>query len=343
MASERDILRALDLLTVAPAPTTREARSFTRGEGERVDNLRRVVDSENVVAVGISEKESEGRLTGRLALTFYVARKIPLAELSANEAVPPALPEALSGPRAIPTDVKAIGRIRLEVNAVHNPVQPGNSVAHVNVEAGTLGAFVRKGGRLMMLSNSHVLAASGLAAKGDAILYPGRHDGGAEPDDLVARLADFVKFETGGDFVNRVDCAIAEPVKGRLGQIKKEIKWLGLPAGRVRARRGMNVTKVGRTSGRTTGRVLDVNFRTVVFYPGVGEIGFIDQVLCTRYTQAGDSGALVMDKETGKAVGLHFSGSEPEGDATGSSIFNPIGEVLKALGVSLVVRRRAER
>jgi hypothetical protein len=341
MASERDILRALDLLTVAPAPT-REMRSFSRGESEHVDNLRRVVDSENVVAVGISEKESEGEPTGRLALTFYVARKIPLAELRADEAVPPALPEALSGPSAIPTDVKAIGRIRLEVNAVRNPIQPGNSVAHVNVEAGTLGAFVRKGGRLMMLSNSHVLAASGLAAKGDSILYPGRHDGGAEPDDLVARLTDFVKFETGGDFVNRVDCAIAEPIEERLGQIKEEIKWLGLPAGRIRPQRGMTVTKVGRTSGRTTGRVLDVNFRTVVFYPGVGEIGFIDQVLCTRYTQAGDSGALVIDKETGKAVGLHFSGSEPEGEATGSSIFNPIGEVLKALGVSLVVQRRAE-
>lgn len=341
MASEKDILRALDLLTAAPPRL--ETRSFTRSESVHVDNLRRVVDSENVVAVGVSEKESEGRPTGRLALTFYVARKIPLGELRADQAVPPALPEAVGGTRTIPTDVKAIGRIRLEVNAVRNPIQPGNSVAHVNVEAGTLGAFVKKDGRLMMLSNSHVLAASGLAARGDAILYPGRHDGGAEPNDLVARLADFVKFETGGDFVNRVDCAIAEPVEGRLAQIREEIKWLGLPAGRIKPQRGMNVTKVGRTTGRTSGRVLDVNFRTVVFYPGVGEIGFIDQVLCTRYTQSGDSGALVMDKETGKAVGLHFSGSEPEGEVSGSSIFNPIGEVLKALGVSLVVRRRAER
>jgi hypothetical protein len=35
-------------------------------------------------------------------------------------------------------------------------------------------------------------------------------------------------------------------------------------------------------------------------------------------------------------VGLHFSGSSPEGENPGSSIFNPIQQVLEALGVKLV-------
>ena len=95
MASEKDLLRALDLLTVAPPRL--ETLTLSRRDGEHVDNLRRVVDSENVVAVGISEKESDGQLTGRLALTFYVARKIPLAKLRADQAVPPALPEGRGG------------------------------------------------------------------------------------------------------------------------------------------------------------------------------------------------------------------------------------------------------
>src|SRR5215216_737741 len=99
MASEKALLRALDLMTAAPRT---ETRSFALGESAHVRNLRRVVDSENVVAVGISEKESGGVLTGRLALTFYVARKIPLSELRADEAVPPALPAALGGPQLIP-------------------------------------------------------------------------------------------------------------------------------------------------------------------------------------------------------------------------------------------------
>jgi hypothetical protein len=195
---------------------------------------------------------------------------------------------------------------------------------------------------LMILSNSHVLALSGKATRGDAILYPGKHDGGKKPVDLVARLVDFIQFQTGGDFVNKVDCAIAEPLEDRLRDIKKEIKGLGLPKGIIRPKRGMQITKVGRTTGKTTGRVLDVNFRTTINYQGVGLVGFIDQVLCTRYTEGGDSGALVIDKKSGKAVGLHFSGSQAEGECSGSSIFNPIGDVLKALDVKLVTKPKGK-
>jgi hypothetical protein len=179
---------------------------------------------------------------------------------------------------------------------------------------------------------------SGRAKQGDAILYPGKHDGGKKPVDLVARLVDFVQFQTGGDFVNKVDCAIAEPLENRLAEIKEGIKGIGLPKGTIQPKRGMQITKVGRTTGKTTGRVLDVNFRTTINYQGVGPVGFTDQALCTRYTEGGDSGALVIDKKSGKAVGLHFSGSQADGECRGSSIFNPITEVLKALDVTLVTK-----
>jgi hypothetical protein len=333
MASEKILLRALDLLTIAPHA---EIAALSEGGSEHARHIRRIVESRNVIAVGISEKESRGRPTGKLALTFYVERKVALGSLRADEAVPPALPEALSGPQTIPTDVKVIGRIVPETNATRRPVQPGNSIGHLKVTAGTLGAFVKRGGRLMILSNSHVLAKSGKGKMGDEILYPGKYDGGRKPDDLVARLADFIEFETGGEFVNRVDCAIAEPLESRLAEIKKEIKGLGLPKGTIRPKRGMQVMKVGRTTGKTSGLVLDINFRTTIKYQGIGSVGFIDQVLCTRYTEGGDSGALVIDKESGKAVGLHFSGSQADGAARGGSIFNPISEVLKALRVKLV-------
>ncbi|HEX8921136.1 MAG TPA: hypothetical protein VF766_06640, partial [Pyrinomonadaceae bacterium] len=312
MASEKSLLRALDLLTVA---SSGELESLGDGGSEHARNMKRIVNSKNVVAIGISEKESKGKATGRLALTFYVEKKVPLKKLRGDEAVPPALPEAVGGSKdAIPTDVKVIGRIRPETNATRKPVQPGNSIGHAQVTAGTLGAFVKRGKQLMILSNSHVLALSGQAKKGDDILYPGKHDGGKKPKDLVARLADFIQFQAGGDFVNHVDCALAEPLESRLADIKQEIKGLGLPKGIIKAKRGMKVTKVGRTTGKTTGRVVDVNFRTTIKYAGVGLVGFLDQVLCTRYTEGGDSGSLVIDKESGKAVGLHFSGSAPAGE-----------------------------
>ena len=333
MASEKSLLRVLDLLTIA---SSEELEALGDGGSEHARNMKRIVNSKNVVAVGISEKESNGKPTGTLALTFYVEKKVPLKKLRGDETVPPALPAAVGGPRAIPTDVKVIGRIRPETNATRKPVQPGNSIGHVQVTAGTLGAFVKLDKQLMILSNSHVLALSGKAKKGDDILYPGKHDGGKKPKDLVAKLVDYVPFQPGGGFVNHVDCALAEPLESRIADIKQEIKGLGLPKGIIKAKRDMKVTKVGRTTGKTTGRVVDVNFRTTINYAGVGLVGFLDQVLCTRYTEGGDSGSLVIDKESGKAVGLHFAGSSPADGNPGSSIFSPIQQVLEALSVKLV-------
>ena len=328
MASEVAIRRVLDLLTKAPKSQL-EALGAAR---DHARSMRRIVDGKNVVAVGMSEKISKKKPTGKLALTFYVRRKISLKKLKADLAVPPTVPEALSGPEAIPTDVIVLGELRPEVNKARKPFQPGNSIGHVNISAGTLGAVVTKGTTRHLLSNSHVLAVSGTAKTGDDVIYPGDADGGRMPDDLVAQLSGVKKFVTGGSFVNRADCAIAKPTAARLPDLVPDIKGLGVPRGTIKPRRGMTVVKVGRTTGKTTGQIRDVNFRFVLDYEEVGQVGFLDQVLCTRYTKPGDSGSLVLDKATGKAVGLHFAG------ASGGSVFSPIDDVLTALGVKLVTR-----
>ncbi len=330
MASEKSIERVLDLLTKAPPARIESLRAGARAPAA---SMRRIIDTKNIVAVGISEKISKRKRTGKLALTFYVQRKVSLKKLRADQVVPSTVPQALGGPESIPTDVIVLGKIRPEVNAIRNPVQPGHSIGHVDITAGTLGAIVTRGGAIHILSNSHVLALSGMAKKGDAIVYPGKIDKGAMPKDFVAKLSGFKKFVTGGDFVNRVDCAIAQPTADRLADLVSEIKGVGIPKGTIKPERGMKVVKVGRTTGKTTGEVRDVHFRFVLDYEGeVGEVGFLDQVLCTRYTDDGDSGSLVIDKKTGRAVGLHFAG------ANGGSVFNPIDEVLKALGVTLVTK-----
>lgn len=330
LVSEKSIERVLDLLTRAPAAKVESLGSAKRG---RARSMRRIVKTKNIVAVGISEKITKSKRTGKLALTFYVERKISLKKLRADSTVPRTVPEALSGPQAIPTDVIVLGKIRPEVNAIKNPLQPGNSIGHVDIGAGTLGAVVTKDGAFHILSNSHVLALSGKGKKGDAILYPGEADGGAMPDNLVAKLSGFKKFVPGTAYVNRVDCAIAKPTPARLADLVSEIKGLGFPKGTIKPVRGMKIVKVGRTTGKTAGEVRDVHFRFTLDYEGdVGEVGFIDQVLCSRYTNDGDSGSLVIDKATGRAVGLHFAG------ANGGSVFSPIDDVLKALGVKLVTK-----
>lgn len=326
MASEKNLLRALHLLTTARVESLPSARR------DPVNQLRQVLDTPNVVAVGIAQKLTKGKPTGKLALTFYVEKKIDSRKLRGHEMVPVAMPESLSGKEVVTTDVVELGRLRPEVNVTRRPVQPGNSVGHVLVTAGTLGAVVLKGGKCQLLSNSHVLANSGKGKIGDVILYPGKADGGRQPKDVVGQLARFKKFVTGGPFVNRVDSAVATPLAARVKEVTPAIKGLGVPRGTTVAKRGMQVVKVGRTTGKTVGKVVDVNFRFVLNYPGVGPVGFRDQVLCTRYTKPGDSGSLVLDRKTMKAVGLHFAG------AKGGSVFNPIADVLKALGVKLVTK-----
>ena len=330
MASEKTIKQALDLLTTAPVAHLESLGVSSRGHTK---SLKQKINSKNVVAVGISEKVSKNKPTGELALTFYVEKKIALKKLRADELIPASFPELVTGEKSIPTDVVVIGKLRPEINKTKKPIQPGFSIGHIDISAGTLGAIVTDGKENYILSNSHVLARSGKAKKGDAIVYPGKFDGGKNPADLVATLHNFMPFTAGGSFVNSVDCAIAKPIAERIADLISTIKGIGLPKGVIKPKRGMKVIKVGRTTGKTEGEIKDIHFRFVLEYDeGVGNVGFMDQVLCSRYTDGGDSGSLVIDKQTGKAVGLHFAG------ANGGSVFNPIDQVLSKLNVKLVTK-----
>lgn len=323
----RRIRTALDAITL-PEPRAAVADLLAAPEAaDAASRLRDLVAQPNVVAVGIAEKESHGQLTGELALTFYVERK---GDVPAAQQVPAMVPTSLARPD-LPTDVVELGRIAPEALAQATPIVPGFSTGHPDIGAGTLGALVGPRARPRILSNSHVLAASGLAALGDPILYPGALDGGM-PGDVVARLSMAVPFDAGGDFVNAMDAATARVLPSRRPELRSRIALLGVvPAGTTLPARGMQVAKVGRTTGLTRGEVRDVNFRFVLDYGDpVGSVGFTDQVLCTRYTAPGDSGSLVLEEATGLAVGLHFAG------AGGGSVFSPIRPILRALRSRLI-------
>jgi hypothetical protein len=318
-------LMALDLVTTGTGPQI-EALGAVRAA--HMTRVRSVTEDKNVVAVGISEKEVNGKSTGELAVCFYVETKLSPKRLDATRAVPQVI--NLPGDKAVFTDVKEIGVLRLEASVKDKPIQSGFSVAHVKTTAGTVGAVVKRDGKLFILSNSHVLALSGKGKVGDQIVYPGPADGGTVPANLVGSLASFVAFDTSGAFVNRVDAALAEIDQTRLSGINFGIHKAVTPLRTILPKRGMKISKAGRTSGKTSGEVIDVNFRFVLQYPGVGGVGYIDQVLCSRYTEPGDSGSLVVDTVTGKIVGLHFAG------ANGGSVFNPIRPVADALKFKFV-------
>ncbi|MBD5785831.1 hypothetical protein IF650_06515 [Cellulosimicrobium terreum] len=222
------------------------------------------------------------------------------------------------------------------------PLRPGVSVAHVDVTAGTLGAFVRAATdgtaeQVHLLSNWHVLVGSPSARLGDVVLQPGPADGGRAPADRVGTLAALVPLVAGE--TQTVDAALAlldDPEVDAtypVGQVTQTARAIGDEA----------VGKVGRTTGVTAGRVTAIELDDVVVGYGdeLGALRFDDQVEVEStgtgpFSRGGDSGSLVY-REDGVALGLLFAGSETGGsNGSGLTYCNPIDTVLEKLGATLL-------
>jgi hypothetical protein len=202
------------------------------------------------------------------------------------------------------------------------PAPGGISVGHFKVTAGTLGclSFGRstpRNGRVLILSNNHVLANSNNAAIGDCVCQPGTADGGSCPADQVAVLERFVPMVFGGA-PNYIDCATAWAWPDR---VRKELMYLsaGVPTyfnfnnTPLAAYWGMPVGKTGRTTQLTSGYVSATGASLWVNYGGL-QAWFTDQIEITGYTAAfsagGDSGSLIWTWDAARRpVGLLFAGA----------------------------------
>lgn len=221
----------------------------------------------------------------------------------------------------------------------NRPLRIGGSLGHFKITAGTLGCFVSPRGPARrdedwILSNNHVLADENKAAIGDAVLQSGAADGGRRPADVVGKLKKFIPLKRR---MNRVDAAVATIEEG-LEYLYSELATLGEITG-VRTEpldEGEVVSKVGRTTGVTKGRVsaIEVDSLEVGYDLGViefdGQIEIAPFALGQPFSLGGDSGSLIVDSRR-RAVALLFAGNDV--DAT---FANPIGVVLDALRVDLV-------
>jgi len=194
--------------------------------------------------------------------------------------------------------------------------------------SGTLGSLVTDPtGGLFILSNNHVLARSGAAAFGEDISQPGLVDFQCRVPPTVANLTAFPSLTT-----SNVDAAIARLTQGspmdpdgNIAVIHRISNAPKLPFV------GMEVQKVGRTTGWTTGSVSSFNTSVRVQYQarcGQGKkftISFTNQVVVTSgsFSAGGDSGSLIVTNNALKQpVALLFAGSST------TTIGNPICEVL---------------
>ncbi|HLV09416.1 MAG TPA: hypothetical protein VKY40_04335 [Halanaerobiales bacterium] len=316
---------------------------------------------ENVVGVGYGLKKRKGKKTGERAIMVLVENKVPVKKLEDKDLVPKKIEDYR-------TDVIEIGSIKLlnlEDRRVRvRPAHPGVSIGHYKVSAGTLGAIVRDkiSGKLMMLSNNHVLAnvSNGYdqrASIGDPVLQPGIYDDGNEPDDVIAYLERFIPLKRGDEepqcnvalmfervsnsFLhllkpdynfrlyknegsNLVDCALARPKSEEM--VALDILEIGRVKGVREPEVNLRVQKSGRTTGLTTGEVISVGATLSVNMSETEKATFEDQFITTPISKAGDSGSLVLDMRN-YATGLLFAGSEK------ATVCNRISNVLDMLKI----------
>jgi len=309
----------------------------------------------NVVAAGLGYKTVLGRREPTLSIICSVTHKVPVAELSLRDLIPPSI-------HGVPTDVVATGPIRAWQARTGRirPAPGGVSIGHRDITAGTLGCLVRKDGRPFILSNNHVISATNAARPGDPILQPGPFDGGRLSADQIAELTAFVPirfrevleagpaaaaaaaaFNAIAGLVgsrrrlrpvtlqlgeNLVDAAIARPLQD--ADVESSLLEIGPIRGTARGDLGLAVKKSGRTTGLTEGEILQVDVTVDVQYGGGRVARFSDQLLAGAMSQGGDSGSAVLDADN-RLVGLLFAGSEV------STVINRIEHVFAALAVSL--------
>jgi hypothetical protein len=221
----------------------------------------------------------------------------------------------------------------LEIVPVLDPVpvrrlEIGASIAHYSVLAGSIGFFARRitDSALGLVSNNHVLAAQDQGRNDDEILHPAPADHGKAPNDVIAYLdGNYPRLRTPQQ---TVDCAFA-----RLARDVAYTATQKLSSTIVFPEKHLEVEKIGRTTRRTSGRIIaidldfiDVRYR-FGYWPLFHQIE-IESTSKTPFCGHGDSGSLVFTRDR-EPVGLLFLGSR-----AGIGYANPIADVLRSLSVT---------
>jgi hypothetical protein len=224
---------------------------------------------------------------------------------------------------------------------------------------GTLGALLQDtGGTQYVLSNNHVLARSDQSIPGETVIQPGLIDNGCTPYGFgpgTTPVATLTGYPALSSPTTNVDAAIARVMPGAIdtkgnilelgakqqdGTLAAAAPGISSTGGKGEtASLGMMVAKSGRTTGLTCAAVSVVSVDVVVdYFTDCAETShsmtktFTNQIAIagTGFSDAGDSGALVVDSANAEPVGLFFAGGT---DLNGveHAIANPVADVLATL------------
>jgi hypothetical protein len=269
----------------------------------------------NIVGIGFGTKEVKGAGVGSgPALRIYVRRKLPKGKVRAADRIP----ETING---LATDVIEVGTFK----SAARPAEGGAAGHNPNSRCGTLGCLVRGNSAVnrYILSCFHVLGQINSPVELDSVVEP---CGGSK----IAELWSWMNFQPAG---NVVDCAIARLMNPT--DFLPNLHGIGRQnPSPMDAFEHQSVKKSGGNPPYVTlGVVSDVSADFPVNYPQ-GTFGFVNQILVRGVGGAfgfgGDSGALVVDAATLRAVGLLFAVDDSLG------LVNPIHAVLNSLEVKIV-------
>jgi hypothetical protein len=293
----------------------------------------------NVVGMCIARKVQGGK-QGGLTLQVLVREKLPHGRLRRERRIPEEIETAGFGmPARVRTDVRAVGTGRLDsLVSDARPILPGFSIGGRRTGSGTLACAVRSRATQarLGLSCGHVIARYGMASPGERVLAPSYDDALAADMLPLTPLGTLVTVLPVGfedaDASSNVDAATFAP--NSESDLDTHLALLGVAPTGVRSScpLGLPVRKVGAATEVTFGEVQALHLLAALPYRSqdgrTREALFADLVGVSSFTQAGDSGALVID-EAGAAVGLHI------GSFRGMSVCMPLGRVLEAVNSDL--------
>lgn len=229
---------------------------------------------------------------------------------------------------------------------------------------GTLGSLIQNSsGAQFLLSNNHVLARSDQASIGETIVQPGLIDDNCTPFGQAGAAISPVGVLTGflplKSASTNADAAIAAVNAGavsasgsilELGALQANGTLAAAPPGisstggkGETAALNMSVAKSGRTTGLTCASVSAVSLDVSVDYftdcaeskPSMTKV-FTNQIAITgnQFSDAGDSGSLVVDSANAEPVGLFFAGGV-NSSGVSEGVANPVGDVLSELSTQV--------
>ena len=327
LQSVREVKAAAKVKIVEPL-----VRAQARTLGVRAQGIDRVVEPDTI-ALGIAKSEGPG---------YVLAVRIQHPALRKSSAI-----ENLRDLAKGELNIQYVGAIRKRQVPWYQqrcrPLRIGCSVGHVQVTAGTLGAFVRsrQDNSSQILSNNHVLANENAANIGDNILQPGKFDGGQDPMDKIGTLAKFIPLDFRN--VNQVDCATAlldTAIPLDAGGLDSAGRLSTTSPASVRG--GEVVMKLGRTTGLTQGKITAIEMDNVAIGYDHGQAHFDGQIEIegagsVAFSQGGDSGSLIFNQDLAP-VGLLFAGSDQGGtNNMGLTYANHLQSVLDVLGIDLFI------